>query len=674
MRKNGLNIIKKKDSMLAKKGNKMKKKLLIVLDHMDTDMFNVSNQQVTNNFEHSAVGQILNRKIINHPKTGLDTKDCEIDLQFLYTYEVPKRNPYTKAIIKPKADLLHKSTDKLVQHIIKTKPDLIVCYGSWFMNELVKKYKINKSKLELLPIQLGDYSGYISFNPSLKTYNFFGPNETDKVIIENRMINRFLKGGIENTKPQFGKYKLITDFKEVQHIFKDILPKYPVIAVDTETNTLQTYLKGAKAIMLSLSWKEHQGVSIPLEHRKYPDLWTPEQFNAIIQMIKELLDNQQRKVMHNALYDIRMFMDVYGFEHTTNIVDTLMLYYETVCEEQGAQRGLKHLAYKYTNMGGYEDQRDIDIQNYLDQHYQHWFDTEMEKYKNGERKRKPTKTQYEPPLNPVDGSKIDFEWLPFETLYRYASADTDVTLQLYHIFDKNVQKRPQWKKLCYDFYPKIEDTLAYMTHTGYQMSAKSLKDYREHFTNEMQDVIKKIYEVSPEVKEYEQNNLKKLQEREAIKAIPKKKRTPEQEKKFKEYTKLSGKDNNGIEKYKFNPASGVKIGYLLYELLGYKLPPEKDYVKASAVSSKKLSHPEKLTWRDYKTDRINALPYLIKQYNDPVVKLLLTYSKDKKMISGILDSYEALMDNQCRVHPQFLSYGTVSGRLASRNPKLALGL
>ena len=67
-----------------------------------------------------------------------------------------------------------------------------------------------------------------------------------------------------------------------------------------------------------------------------------------------------------------------------------------------------------------------------------------------------------------------------ETIYKYASADTDVTLQLYHIFDKKVKSSPKWIKFCYEFFPQLCDTLAYMQHTGFEMDMDKMEKYREH--------------------------------------------------------------------------------------------------------------------------------------------------------------------------------------------------
>lgn len=642
-------------------------KLLIILDHFESDMFNVSNHQVSFDINKSVIGKILKNKIINHPKTGIATKSADVTIDFFFK-RVPKQNSVTKAYTKPGVHDLEKALNDTINNIKKCQPDLIVSYGGWFRNAFASKYDIKNTSYELTPVNIDGKEIYVSFCPSLKKLVYMTSSERDRLLIENRMINRFLKGGIENTKPQFGKYKLVTDYKEVAYIFNSVLSKQSAVAVDFETNTLNTYLDGAKALMISLSWREHEGISIPLEYRGYQTYWTEAQFNAIIEMIKRFMQSDTRKVFHNGLYDIRMLMDIYGLESASNCVDTMLMYYETVDESQGALRGLKHLAYIYTDMGGYEDERDKDFENYIKNDYDAWFKKAQQDYDAGIRKRKPTKTQYPHPVNPVDGSKTDFEWLSADTIFKYASADTDVTLQLYHIFDKNVQKRPIWKYTCYDFYPKLCETLCYITHTGLLMDSNKLQEYREHYTEEQASVVDQMYKLVPEIHEFENERLAKVSEREAIKKIKPKDRTPEQQKKFTEYAKYSGKNSDGVPKYKFNPGSAEHVGYILFHMLGYQLPPESDYLKPSAVSARKLSHPEKLTWSDYKTDRVNALPYLVKTYNDPLAKLLLTYSNDKKMISGVVNSYSDLADGKSYLHPQFLPQGTVTGRLASRNP------
>lgn len=642
---------------------------MVVLDHYESDMFKMSNNHLVDNFKNSDMGKTLLRQLIGHPKTGIDTRNVDTNLRFFYS-QVPRQNKYTKAYLKPRVAELNKSFETMMALIRQYQPDIMVCYGSWFKQRLVKEYKLKKDQAEPVHLVTDDIDTYVSFCPSPHKLKLMGSNERDQILIQNRMINRFLKGnGIESLKPEMGNYELITDFNKAKEILTKTVYSYPIVAVDFETNTLETYLPGAKAIMISLSWEEHQGISIPIDHRLAPDLWTDEQKQAIIGWIKDLMQSKQLKVLHNCIYDIHMLMDIYDLDKATNCVDTLMMYYETVDESQGALRGLKHLAYIYTNMGGYEDTRDQAFEQYLQDHYDHWLEVEMEKYKNGERKDKPSHRNYNAPTNPVDGAKQDFEWLPMEVLYTYAAADTDVTLQLYNIFAKNVHKRPKWHKLIYDFYPKLCDVLAYLQHNGFQIDQDKLAKYDEHFTKDITELTKKMNQSIPEIQEYNEHRLAQLRKREAIKKIKPADRTPEEKQYFKDYAKLNGNDpNSGLPKYKFNPSSGEKIAYVLYEMMGYQLPAEKEYLNPKAVEQRKLSKPETITWKDYKVDKNAALPYLVKEYDEPLAKMLLQYSNDKKMITGVINGYGKLLDPKGRMHPSFRPAGTATSRLASSNP------
>lgn len=642
---------------------------MIVLDHYEQDMFQVSSSgQLTDNFARSKIGRTLMKQIIGHPQKGINTKGITLDVAFFYD-RVPEQNSFTKGYIKPHVDALQKSYGQLIDRIQRDQPNLIVTYGHWFSDLIAKKYKLDQSALKPQPVTINGFQTYISFCPSPKKYHFMKSTPRDKLIIINHMINRFLKGGLKACEPQMGQYKLVTKFDQVKTILTKTVYRYPIVAVDFETNTLHTYLDGAKAIMMSLSWKDHQGVAIPLDHRLAPNLWTKDQFNQIIDWIKKLMDDQQWKVLHNCIYDIHMLMDIYGLEHATHCVDTMLMYYELVDESQGAQRGLKHLAYLYTDMGGYEDTRDEAFQKYLDDYYNKWLKTEMAKYEAGKRKTKPSHRNYVAPTNQIDGAAIDFEWLPMEVVYPYASADTDVTLQIYHKLKKLVHKRPKWHYVIYEYYPKLCDTLSYMQHVGFQVNQNKFKDYKKHFNQDIKDVTQQIYDSSPEVQKFQQNQLNKLKERERLMNIKSTDRTEEQKKKIRQYAKYRGTDpRTGLKMWQFNPGSGRQIGYVLYHMMHYELPTSKDFLKPKAIQHRKQAHPETLTWEDYKTDRQVALPYIRDTYHEPLVDLLLRYSTDKKMISSVIDGYGKLLDKNSRLHSTFKIQGTSTGRLASSEP------
>lgn len=651
-------------------------KLLVLVDYLREDMFDVKGGEVTLNFYKSEVGKNI-KKIYRKSSTimrdglhkAIDISNVDFDMYFFYDKVV---NP-SKIKAKYKTERLEAFKNYVLEH----KPDIIVSYGAEANNPLIKAYGVSSSEFELQQLKISDdYQPYISLNPALTRLNYLGYNDQDRILIENRMVNRFIKGEGSEVTPAFGKYKMLTDFDDVKVLFQETLPKQGLLALDFETNTVQTYLDGAKAIMLSVSWKEHQGISIPLEHKLYPDLWTKEEFDYIIDHIKKLFMSPQPKVLHNGIYDTTMLMNIYGLEYTQNCADSLLMYYVIRQENPKAQKGLKHLAYMYTDMGGYENDRDVFFDNYLKQDYDAWYEKEeqrlieemdKENAETGKSKKpkKPAKSHYVPPLNDVDNSKLNFEWIPIDVLYKYAAADTDVTLQLYHIFLKQVDKKESWHNLIFNFYPKLVDSLAFVSHTGFNTSWDKFQKYDKAYKKMLEKITNDMYESTPEIKEYENQNLADLKKRHELLSIKPADRTDEELAFIKEKAKLMGKDTDGTPKWKFKPSSSTKKAYILYHQLGYELPPEKDYVLPKVAAGNKLSHPEKLVWSDFKSDKDKALPYIFKQYNDPLAKNLIEYAQVNKIVSSVINSYPDYMDSNHMLHPNYVPTGTPTSRLSS---------
>lgn len=647
-------------------------------------MFDLTQDQKPKlNFFKSTTGKVLNA-FLTKPRSGLGLDWSEVDMKFAYP-KVPKIKNDT--YVEPTKEELLPFVNELQDYIRETQPSLVIGFGAvanlaivFDKHKSMFANKRNISTFDVHEYKFGDFKTHVSFMPALtKAYNMSIPDK-DKLVIERRLVKRFLKGGAKALEPQLGEYEYFTDYSDVENLFTNILPKQKMVACDFETNTLQTWLPGAKAIMFSCSWKEHQGVAIPLDHKDYPNLWTKEQHDQIFKWIVDLVSSKQYKVLHNSAFDIRMMMDIMGLQQARNCLDTLVMYYVAYTEEKQAQKGLKHLAYKYTDMGGYENDRDAYFDNMMKNRYDYWYKAETERLEKeaqekGTKPKKPKKSDYKPPINEVDGTKTSFEWLPLKIIYPYAAADTDVTLQLLHQFTKKVDKNPKWQKLCYWWYPLLLDTLCYMEHTGLYIDLDKDKEYREAYHKIQDDLVDKMYSAVPEIQTFEKERLKQVaQRKQLMKETKPKDRTKEQLNFIKEAGKLMGTDGKGIPKFKFTPSSNNKVGYVLYNMLGYELPAEKEYLSPTAIRKKQLlSHPERITWEDYKTDAKNALPYLVETYDDTLSKYLMEYSKIEKIITGYVD---ALPDLACDnlIHTEFMATRTSTSRLASKSPKLKLGL
>lgn len=633
-------------------------KIFVVLDFWREKYFKQDKSgKYYMDYWNSSPGKYL-KKALTAPRAGLGLDMNNYTLSFAYS-SIPEKQPSGayKKIPKKKSKPY---TDKLLDKINECSPDLILSFGSQSLEALTGKSKVRSARG--IP-QKVDVKG--------KSYWMLALYGTDSIMVDPaldglfksdiQLAKQFVTQGEKAFIPKTGTYKMITDYAEVCHIFDDIIPKYKYIAMDFESNTLVPELEGSKPIFVSLSWKERQGVAIPLDHDGFNPGWTSEQLKDIYHRICQFVESDHIKIFHNGKYDIRLMMSCLGLTKATNIVDTLIMYYIGFNENEYASKGLKVLSYQFTDMGGYEDPLNKYKDKYLERYKDSWLKEQEEK--TG---KKPSLSSYVPPVNTVDGGDFNYEWIPIDIIYPYAAADTDCTLRIFNKERKVIDENPKWKHLIYDFYPKLIDALAQVEHNGLHIDMKRASELLPIYQGELDKASEALRKI-PDIKQFEEERLAKVKERQAIKAIKKADRTAEQQKKFKEYTKYNGTDKkNGLPKYYYFPSSGNMNKYILYEMLGYRLPYEKDYITATAWKNKVPE--EKLKYTDYKCDAKAALPYLIEKYDEPIAKELINYSALDKAVSSFLEPLPKKKDNKGLIHCKFSPTGTVTGRLNSSSP------
>lgn len=299
-------------------------------------------------------------------------------------------------------------------------------------------------------------------------------------------------------------YEYLETVESVLQGIRDIQNNAEVIAFDIETNTLNAFQDDAKVLCISMSYKTHSGVCIPLQHKDSP--FKDKNLELVLNALKELLENDTLKVAHNGKFDIKFLEAVLGIKVNNFNFDTQIAHYLAVSEERGTQ-GLKSLAWEYTNMGGY--------------------DNALDDYK----KSLPTSKQG------------NYENIPWDILKEYAICDTDCTLRLYYIFQPLIEENPKWKIVMYDILMPASYTLKDVETNGMlfdvELGEKYLKEYAEEAER-----IQQALEEFPEVLEIVEDRKKKWMYREELKKIPKKDRTEEENIKFKEYAKYKNPEFN----------------------------------------------------------------------------------------------------------------------------------
>lgn len=634
-------------------------KVLCVLDHLKNEYFTLDdNNKPKFIFGNTADGKRL-IKLLGNKRTGLGLTPKDFTLKFVANI-IPKKNNKTKAYYAPNSKSVHEGLDNINSYVVENDVELVITFGAFARNKIIgsssSAYNLDEHTFEYNNTQR---TVKVASYPSLQNPKLYNANEKNSILMLNRLVRRYLAGDKE-LKPILGNYEYVTSFDRVEDIFENVIPKYPIVAVDFETNALKTYKDGVKALCISLSWKEGQGVTIPMYHKE-AHCFTDEQKQKLVNYIKALMDSQQPKVFHNANYDVSMLMNIYGVEHVTNVYDTLIMYYLCGDESPSTKKTLKHLAAVYTDMTDYEHDRDVALEEYLNKHKQHWIE---EQEKLG---KKVMVSKYQPPTNEIDGGSSNFEWLPMEILYPYASADTDATLRLYHIFKKKIDKNTKWKELAYSFYPKLLDTLAYMESTGIQLDMDKADTYQQVYTKMLNDLMDSIYQSTPEIAELENERLSMVEKRAQLMASVKPAdRTDEQKEFIKEAGKYVG-SKDGIPKYKVNLSSKKDLQTLFIDILGYKLPLDKEFI-VPRYAGKQLD-PNSIDSSYFKMDK-NVLKYIAKEYHSDLASNLLKYSELQKAKTAFVDALPTWADSKGRIHTTFNMVGTKTSRLSSSNPNM----
>jgi DNA polymerase I-like protein with 3'-5' exonuclease and polymerase domains len=477
-------------------------------------------------------------------------------------------------------------------------------------------------------------------------------------------------------------YEHVTDIERVREIFNKEIPNAPISAWDLETNTLKPEMPGAKPLVISISWKEGEGVTIPLEHNEHQ--WLPGHLAEIYKLTESYVaDENLVKVGHNIQYDMRFLRLTRNFTVFKNHRDTKQMYYALVNQEVKSSLRLSDLAYEMTDMGGY----DRPLEDFKKQYQKDWLAKEKariaalkEQYKaevaaekklakeEGRKAVVPPKPDFPSATqrkNEIDGSNFNYEWIPLKTfLSPYAAGDVDACLRIHNKLDA-IGLKPENKRireLYTGHFVKLTDSLAHIEANGVKMDTAYVEGLITAYTEEEERLLQEMRKF-PQVQQLEAEMLA-LYRKGVVEFADKapKDRDPDLVKLRNKYKKE--------EDRLFSPNSSDHKKKVLFEYTDIKLPYNKEYLVDSANED---GIPEdEIEWYHYKTDTKVVLPYLSK--NHPEVKeladLLITHSLVKTRKQNFTYKLLEMVDPEHKLHGGFNSTGTATSRLSSSSPNL----
>lgn len=351
-------------------------KVLFLLEHIRLDHFDKQNKW---KYLQTSNGRTM-KKVIESV-TSLSRKDYK----FLYVYnQIPQPiyNNYGKVIKYDNVKLTDARPymEQCKEQIKEMQPDIVIPTGKLGIKMLLNVSKL--SSVRGVPVFNDELNTWILPTFSIE-YTNVNKNAERQVVSDLELLQRFVEQGDEAFKPKEVEYELVTDIKRVREIFerevkKDNNDGVDITAWDLETNSLKPDRKGSKPLVLSMSWKNGQGVTIPLYKSDFTWENGQQDIDEILSLLKGwLASKEDAKVLHNGRYDINFLMSTQGFTDFENNEDTKVGWYLAFTQEESESKRLTNLSYEATDMGGYDKPLED---------FKVWYVTKLLKFYNDELK------------------------------------------------------------------------------------------------------------------------------------------------------------------------------------------------------------------------------------------------------------------------------------------------
>ena len=341
-------------------------KALILMDFIREEHFSIQQGKPKFNLLNTPNGKVLKQLLEKCSNLYRNRTRRDYDIDFVYkAIPTPIRNDYGKIIKYQDVKLSEAKQyyDSLTKKIMENKYDIIIPTGKLGTKFLLNQTSISKVRGVPEKITLSQdgktFDTWVLPTFSIE-YTNVNKNAERHVISDLTTLGKFVAQGEEAFTPKEVDYELVTDIERVKEIFKkevknDNYDGVDITAWDLETNSLQPDKVGSKPLVVSLSWRNGQGVTIPIYKTDFQWKNGQEDIDTILSLLENWVANKKdTKVGHNIQYDIKFLMSTQGFKTFENHEDTKVGWYLAVTQEQAESLRLSDLAYEATDMGGYD--------------------------------------------------------------------------------------------------------------------------------------------------------------------------------------------------------------------------------------------------------------------------------------------------------------------------------
>lgn len=410
---------------------------------------------------------------------------------------------------------------------------------------------------------------------------------------------------------------IITDTADLTTLAERFLQSQ-FIAVDTETTGVERF---CDCVGVAITDSYDTGIYIPIKIFRNNELVTPWSKDALIRIsnfLKLVLTNKKNLILHNAVFDAKVFTNSFGIDILPFVFCDTMLLAHTVHNEEGPF-GLKPLAALLLDPAANE-----------------------------------TKDEVRESVRANGGSvtKANFEMYKadFKVLGKYAAYDVKWTYGLFEKLYPEISSQ-NLDDLWNNEVMALLEVSYDLNTTGINIDLDYFKKLKEEISSNIKDIEYSIYEeIKDQTAAYELDRIfedVKLTERSTL------------GRKLKELQISLDRNNKTVQQIAremwleknettrvFNLDSTADKAFLIYNILN--IPVEKETKSGKPATDK------------------NTIEELCVKYAESsrVLKMLLHRAKEKKLLSTYV---EAILHNteNGRLYPSFNQVATVSGRYAS---------
>lgn len=544
--------------------------------------------------------------------------------EYGFTTLVSCRPPRNRS---PNGTEIKSCSPRLLREIEARDPELIVVLGNEPLKFLTGQSGITMLNGRVLECIRPEFKGkkvLACLNPAfVLRYD----HEIDKFYASIETMGKILDGTHEPLAGK-GRYEVLTDVDVIEKRLRRIRRKGLFTSFDTESGSLSwTQTKWPRLLCFSFSHRPSSGWVVPFDHADAPKEFREP--GPVRRRLKRALrrfftDPDVPKVAQHGKHDRNHIRKALGVV-PVRVIDTMMLHF--VQDENRGTHGLDKLAYAHTGMGGY--------------------DKELEDYKSKH-----------PEADPARGGS--YANIPGSVLFTYAAMDADVTRRS----ALDLQKQDEWvtnkklQNLGLVFYPEFSDTLADLEWNGVAVDLKVTKDLHARYERELATLNEQIQR-DPKVREF----LAVRAQGDARKAS---------EPFNPESTQQLGKvlfDHYGLRPIELTD-SGLDLAKIRLEkaMEAWRSKPGAIKVQKPDFTSIVEEMLAKREWDLFST-KADVLQEF-KRAGNPLVKLILDYRAISTLQGTFIGPLMQKRDDQGLVHGSYLMHGTVTARLASRDPNL----